>query len=310
MAIDLTLTDLNPFTASGVTSKIDVGVLSRADLDAIIPKAFNLCAYQHTYVEQVFAEFGGSIVDEYKNDKSDFLFPLSLATDTVVLKMFKNNVEIATITDNTYGTYFAPSYFPDALKVGFLADWNTILDLEGVGTYKFEATRTIIGIVSVITSHDFRLRIFDEQLADGTIKVVTNQTGVIEGGIDYTGFTWVGHIRLNGFFGNPDYSYETDNFIDTNRNVQQIQDKIRTVYTMSLKLMPSSIIIPFIKDRLLANSMTITSYGLFDFLERYKEIPVYPEGIEESKYYERNNNGVFTIAFTDKQQTPIKRKYS
>lgn len=311
MAIYIDLPNTNPHVSTGLTSTVEVGVLTRGDLDALIPKSFNICAFEREYIETAFAEFGGAIVDDYKNDKTDFLFQLTLPTDTVTLKMFKNGVEIAIIIDNDkYGTYFAPASFPDSLKIGFVADWNKILDEEGVGCYHFTADRVIISQNSKLTSHKFNLIIFDEQRADGTIRVVTKQTGVIEGGTNYEGFEWTSYIRLNGFFGKPEYTLTIDNYIDSNRNIQQIQDSIKTVYTMSLKLTPSSIIIPFIKDKLLANDMVITPYGIFDFLERYREIPVYAEGIEESKYFEMNTKGVFTFAFTDKKQTPIKRKFT
>jgi hypothetical protein len=312
MAITVQLSDTNPHVSNGLTTKRNVSVITRADLDELIPKAFDIRLFQCGYVESAFAEFGGVIVDEYKNDKTDLLFGLSLVTDTVTLQLFKEgtNGAIATITDNTYGTFFPASFFPDQLKTGFLADWNLILDAFGSGVYHFVADRTIISRDSTLTSHDFKLRIFDEQIADGTIKVVTTQTGVIEGGVNYDGFEWEGHIRLYGFFGTPEYEFIDENLITTGRSKTQIQAKIKTVYTMNLKLHPSSVMVQFIKDRLLASEMTITPYGIFDFLERYRDIPVYPEGIEESNYFEQNSNGQFIIAFTDKVQTPIKRRFT
>ena len=310
MAIIIDLSNTAPHVSTGITSTIDVTVIIRSDLNALIPKAFDLCLYEAEHVELALAELGGVVNDDYKNDKKDFLFQLTLLTDTVTLKLFKNGVEVATITDNTYGVYLPPSSFPDSLKIGFTADWNKILDLLGVGCYHFTADRVIISQNSTLTSHKFNLIVFDEQRADGTIKVVTKQTGIIEGGTNYDGFEWTSYIRLNGFFGKPEYTLTVTNYIDSNRNLIQIQDSIKTVYTMSLTLHPSSVIIPFIKDKLLANEMFITGYGIFDFLERYKEIPVYAEGIEESKYFEMNTKGVFTFAFTDKQAVPIKRRFT
>jgi len=312
MAITKQLGDSNAHIANGLTTKQDVSVITRSDLDELIPKSFDLSLFQCDYVETVFSEFGGVVVDQYKNDKTDLLFGLTLITDTVVIKLFKDGIflPLATLNNNLYGTFFPPSFFPDQLKVGFLADWNFIFDDFGPGLYHFTAERVIIGETSTKISHDFRLKLFREEVADNTIRVVTKQTGVIEGGFNYEGFEWEGHIRLYGFFGNPEYELIDESLITTGRVKTQIQIKVKTVYTLNLKLHPSSIMVPFIKDRLLANEMTITGYGLFDYLERYKGIPVYPEGIPESNYFERNSNGKFVIAFTDKKQTPIKRRFT
>jgi len=314
MAIDFQLLDTDPYIGVGLTTKQDVSVVSRNDADALIPKIFDLCLYEDEYREKAFAELGGVINDDYKNDKTDLLFSLSLITDTVTIKLFKiengRNVEKATITDNTYGVYSAASSFTDQLNIGFVADWNKILDLLGIGTYFFTADRVIISLSSSLTSHKFELDVFSEEKADGTIKIVTTQNGIIEGGNNYRDFTWTGYIRLYGFFGQPEYTHTKEDFIDTNRNIQQIQESIRTVYKMSLKLHPSSVIVPFIKDRLLANAMVIIPYGLFDFLERYRDIPVSTEGIDESKYYERNTKSSNVFLFTDRNQTPLKRKFA
>ena len=140
---------------------------------------------------------------------------------------------------------------------------------------------------------------------------MTKQLGVIEGGINYD-LEWIGHIRLYGFFGRPEYELIDENFITSARRKEPIQQKVKTVYSMILKLHPDSVLVPFVKDRILSNEMEVTSYGLFDFLQEllFKPIPVYPEGIEENNYFERNTKGQFIINFTDKVQTPIKRRFT
>ena len=79
---------------------------------------------------------------------------------------------------------------------------------------------------------------------------------------------------------------------------------------MILTLHPKSVLFPLIKDRLIANDIFITPYGLFNFIEAHREVPVAKEGKEEVKTYEMNTNARFTINFTDKVQVPIKRNFS
>jgi hypothetical protein len=49
--------------------------------------------------------FGGGSED-YQNDKSTFFYRRSQASDTITLKLKKDGTEVATITDNTYGTLY------------------------------------------------------------------------------------------------------------------------------------------------------------------------------------------------------------
>jgi len=313
MAVEKQLLDTNPLISSGLTTKKDVEVVTRADLNDLIPKAFDLCLYESEYIEMAFSESGG-IVDDYKNDKTDLLFGLSLTTDTLLLKLFKvegnNEVEKATITDDTLGTFFPNTVFPDQKKIGFLADWNLIQDAFGVGIYFFQFTRTIIGVTGdPQNSHKFNLAIYEDQRADPTIRVRTRQFGVIEGGFNFD-LEWIGHVRLYGKFDMIDYEDIIENHITSGRRVEQDQEKVKIFYAMTLTLHPASVLKPLIKDRLLANDIFITPYGVFNFEEPYREIPVAKEGKEEVKFYEMNTMARFTINFTDKVQVPIKRNFS
>ena len=119
-------TNGNPTNLEGASHKEDFNVITRESLEQT---SFNFCDLKCPYAEPKFSE-AGAIVDNYKNDKTDLLITIAQAADTVTFKIFKcedgEEVLKATISDNTYGTYFAPSYFPDQLKYGFLADWNLI----------------------------------------------------------------------------------------------------------------------------------------------------------------------------------------
>ncbi len=314
MAVEKQLLDTNPELSTGLTTKQDVGVVTRADLNDLIPQAFDICKYEPEYIEMAFSETGGINNDDYKNDKTDLLFGLSLTTDTILLKLFKvegnKNVEKATITDNTYGTYFDNTAFPDQLKIGFLADWNLIQNAFSVGIYFFQFTRTIIGVTGdPQNSHKFNLAIYDDQRADSTIRVRTKQFGFIEGGFNYD-LEWIGHVRLNGKFDFIDYEDIIENYISSGRKVIPNQEKVKFIYAMNLTLHPGSVLFPLIKDRLLGSDIFITPYGLFNVIEVHREINVSKEGKEEVKTYEMNTNARFTINFTDKVQVPIKRNFS
>ena len=303
------LNNSTPYTSNGALTKINSSLIIREDED--IPRAFetfNIGDYQCCYEEYAFADL--SDTDTFKNDITSFLFKLSTSTDTLELKLFKNCEEVAVLDDNTYGTVYDSAYFGDDLRKGFKLDWRLVANGLGFGNYHVEANREILNQDSSVESHTYLLRPFSESLANDTVRVITYSEGIIEGGADYTGafVQWEQRIRLRGKFGNPSPTFETDNYLDTTRKVQQIQDQITTDYELEIEGVPSEIAKPLIYDKLLANQIFITDYNLFNF-DKYENFAVYPSEIVEFKTYAENFNAKIKIRFTDKKQNIIKRNF-
>jgi len=299
-----------PAASVGLATTHVATVIKRADDVEAIPEPFDtFCIndYDCCFKELVVAD----LVDTtpLKNDRTNFLFSISLATDTVDIKLFKDDVEVATLNDNTYGFYFAPSFFPDERKIGFILDWREVLAVFGTGCYQVKADRVIINQNSTLETHHYNLKPYNEFITEGTIKMIVYSQGYIEGGIDYSGLEWEQSIRLRGKFWKPQPTFETDNYKDSNRIINQIQDEITTDYDLELEPIPVSIAKPLIYDRLLGNKIIIYDYNLFNF-ERYISKEVYLKEIVDSKYFNRSGNGKFTFKFTDKQQNIIKRNYT
>lgn len=304
------LPNSNPTDYEGASHKEDFNVISRDQIQPAI--SFNLCDFQCPFEEPKFAEIG-AVTELYKNDKTDLLFTLSLVTDTITIKLFKcedgAEVEQATITDDTLGTYFAPAFFPDSLKVGFFADWNLIITAFGPGKYFFKADRVIIGQASTVETWKYNLQEFSEEAANDTIKITSVKTGCIEGGIDYSGFIWTSEVRFNGTFGRPEPKLEKDHYQTQGRYDIQLRDKINTTYVIETELLPYEAIKPFIYDSLLANNIFITTYELQGFLPPYVLFNVVPEEIDGPTYFERNTNGKFSFVFKDKFNRPVKTNF-
>lgn len=311
--ITIILPNGNPTIYEGASHKETVTAISRESADVAV--SFNLCDFQCPYIEPAFAE-SGVIVDEHKNDFTRLLIQLSLTTDTAIIKIIKceNGVDVekATIVDNTFGTFFVPSFFPDNLKIGFEANWNAIFNAFGHGDYKFTVDTVLIGVASTTTSWIYSLQEFSEEAASDTVLIKSEQArdGIIEGGIDYTGFNWINTLRIFGTFGQANPTLEKDHYQTQGRLDRQIRDKITTNYTLETELIPFEVISPFIYDNLLANSISIMNYDLFGFLPLYKFIDVVPEEIEEPTYFPRNTNGKFTITFSDKLKVPVKSNFN
>ena len=311
------LTNTEPISTIGLTTKIVSSVIKRADDPKDEPEpleTFNINDYDCCYTELALAELDPDKDRNWKSDKSSFLFNKSIPADTIELKIFKceneEEVEKAILNDNTYGEYRAAAYFGDDLRVGFILEWKAILAAFGPGKYFLRANREIINRASEVETHKFNLQPYDEFIANKTIRIQTISKGIIEGGIDDTGdgVEWEQMVRIRGKFWNPQPTFETDNYQDTNRNINQIQDEITTTYDLELENIPRQIAKPLIYDKLLANQIFITDYNLFNY-DRYRDYEVYPTEITDSKFYSRTGNGVFSFKFTDKQQNIIKRNF-
>lgn len=260
------------------------------------------------YHEFAFADLTDP--SEFKNDKSSFLFEKSIASDTIVLELFKNDVKIDDIIDNTYGDFFA-SFTANPLLVGFVADWNKIATEKGFGDYQIVAQKTIIGVESTVESRCFRLLPFSFTTANGTVVIKTTQTGNIIRGQDYTDLLpegWIQYFRIEGIFFRDNPLLEVDNYIDSNYQKRQIQDKIINNFILETKLIPSEIYKAITQDNILANQIFISDYNILNN-ETYRDIKVITESIEDLTRFAQNTRYKLTIKFSDRFDDVRKRNF-
>ena len=259
----------------------------------------------------VFADLSNS--DSRFNDQSTFLYRKLVASDTVTIKLFKDKQELATITDDTYGTYYAEGTWSNtteqALYIGFLLDWNKVLTAEGTGLYQIQTETTILGTTSTISSVEYRLYPFSEEIADGTIRMEWTQNGnILSNPFDFTGMNWYNQIRIDGRFGNKQPTFETDQYLTSNRRRSQIQDNIVNSYSLETELIPSTLSNEIIYNGLLGNSIMISDYNIWNN-EVFNALELYPEEIEDAVYFSKNTNGKFVIRFTDRLNNILKRNF-
>ena len=255
-------------------------------------------------VLRVFAHDSGN---EFKNDKTAFLQRKTIATDTVVFKLYKDGVFLDNL-DSTYGDFYDFGDLADPYLNGCLLHWDEVYDLHGYGVYQIITSLTSIGTAIDIESDYFELCESTDDRADGTVRIETYQNGYILSGTDYTGLNWYQQHRLPGWFGDKKPTFETDNYLKGDREISQIQDSIRNVYTLETELLPESLLNWITYDGLLSNRILITDYNLCTF-ERYQKLEVYPESIDDFSTFRRTPNGLGRFKFTDKKQNILKRNF-
>lgn len=268
-----------------------------------------VCVCKCNYREPVFSE-AGSIVDWNKNDKTALLFKKAIAADTITIKLYKDLIPY-TITDDTYGTYYAGTLTGQNKYWGFVADWNKIYNTLGAGRYYFEIISVIIGATTTIETIEYWLQPYSDLQANNTIRIETYNTGtILSSPFDYTGILpdgWYQSFRIKGKLLPKIPKLITDNYIDQDNNIIQINDKITNDYELDLNLIPASIADQLIYDNLLANKILVSDYNIYNE-DVKRQIELRPTDIEK-KYYNYNNNVKIKIKFTSSKDNIIKNNF-
>jgi hypothetical protein len=263
------------------------------------------CEFACDYIESALY----SSVDKTvrNSDTTSILLELSTASSSFELKLINKSTSVETIlNDDTYGQYFGQGDLQQPLKVGMIIDWELVGTGIGNATYQIEISVTNFGDTVTELSHLYRCAPYSDLVADGTVKIVTTNEGIIDGGVDYDGMSWNRSVRFEGKFGLPSFSLETTDYEDNSRNWNQNQDKISITYSLSTDILPSSVSNQLVLNDSLANQILIYDYNLAN-TEVFNGVEVRPVSIEEPEYFEQNPNGAYSFTFKPVGNKPVKR---
>jgi len=268
---------------------------------------FCACDFRCDFVEQVFAN---SVGDGVSNDFTDFLVRKIAATDTVTINLFRYDLLVATISDNSLGT-FDDGFAVQPLYVGWLADWTLIFNAFSGGQYEVKITSVTLGQTLELESRKFKLAFFDPELADRTVKIESFQNGnILNSEFDFTDLKdggWLSSIRLRGVFGEMSPSIEKDVYLDSSHRETQNRDQVIREYSLRCEIVPETIFTRIAGKDMLGNEVFISAFNVFND-EIYTKFPVTVDSFEEEVYKE-NGFMNFKIKFKDRQQNGIKRNF-
>ena len=262
---------------------------------------------------QVFGDINDS--NERKNDKTSFLYKLMSASDTAVLKLLKDGVEIETLNNNNFGEFFdigSLSYgIPEQdFYTGYIVDWREVLIAHGVGSYTVAADITVFGASLTYESEIYKLYKYSDEEADGSVRLISYQNGNIESSnFNFTGMNWYQQIRINGILWNKQAEYITDSYFTSNRTITQIQDSIEYSYDLQVEFVIDSVSNFIIENNLLANEIYINDYNLTN-TSYYNMIPLAVKEITSNTELYYYNGRSHVVQFTDRIQNHRKRNYN
>jgi len=265
---------------------------------------FCYCDYDCDYRQLVLAG-----ADDYQTDRSPFLITnpdIASGSFAFYLQNIVTGAEVQAI-DNTYGNYYSLGYTPtNEDKGGYLINWGLVQSTLGYGRYRVRIVNTVFGTDYETLSHEFSLKPYSPEIADGTVKIETVRTGCIQGGIDYTGLNWITSVRVKGFFYEITPRTETDNYLSLSRKVTQIQETTVRRYQLDTKLLPSAILNDLKDDGLMSTDIFITDYNLLSY-EDLRQVNVIRTEFDAFDTFRNSRRAKVGITFEEKQQDKIKR---
>lgn len=311
MAINEILNNLNPMVHTELAVTTDAQTITIPTQPNVID--FCHCFFECEYIEKKFASPGN---EEYKNDKSNYLYELVDSSGTIVFKLYKNDVLQTTITDDTLGTYYSVGSLPNSeftdhsLKSGFIADWELIYNTYGRGLYYLEIDVTNFSRTVTYTTHKYRLALFNVKLADNTFVIKTTQNGYIVGGMDYTGLEWAYEYRIDGKLLPKVPDYEKSIYLDSNRIEKQIQSQVIRTYELTMNMIPSEVADFLIEDNIMSNVIRVTDYSIWNQKSlTYAEKTLVLDSIEEVEYFARSRKGIYKFGMREAKQDKLKRNF-
>lgn len=254
------------------------------------------------YMEYALHDTGD---EEHKNDKTSFLVKRNSSLETYTFKLYKSGTYIDSILDDSLGEFydFGDLIYSD-LK-GIVIYWKEVYSAHGNGDYVVRIEKTFAGDTTYIDSHYYMVRQYSFDIASGTVKIESIQNGTfLQTGMTYRGLKWYQSIRVAGRLFDKQPKLEDVEYIDSNRQRNQIWSKIVNTYKLQIIQVPSFISNQIIYDQVLGNDFWITDYNINN--EIFRKLPLRIQSIDSAKYWTKNVRGTFDLKFTDRSEGTIK----
>jgi len=299
-AVTTTLT----FLSSRIDEQID-------DTVFLSPNTVDCC-----YELPVFGSQSDS--DSLKNDVTRFLRGYEESITLVNLFLTKpsdSSFSEISLIDNSYGEFFPLGFHTDELLrnyVGYKVDWRTVLAAHGEGTYQIRADKTGI-LPNLPSDYDFRYCAgnFSAQRANMTIRFSFSNSYILGDRFDvrkrvYFPENWNNQLRVEGFFGGDNSTYEKTFTKYRDESLRTVQDRQVEKYFMRVNQAPS-LVHNYIKTEILqADDITITDYNQNN-PNRHIETPVRePEGYEPA-YREDSLLANVDVSLTSRFDNKLKK---
>jgi len=166
--------------------------------------------------------------DTHKNDFTGVYLKKGIISDSIVFTM-------EDCDENVVSNQGEDATFPnDNLAVGYIFDWQKILNTHGVGKYNIKVDFTIAGVTGDFIVGTYELKNFSFDNTRDTVRIYSEfNTYYQRDNVDFTESNFKDTVRFNGFFGHRQPKTEINNLIDKGRTVLKVTRENLNNYTLS-----------------------------------------------------------------------------
>ena len=276
-----------------------IGFAVRVNLPETPPpdRDFAKCCYENL----VFADVSDN--DQYKNDFSGVFFKRETPSSTVVFKLV-NTVTLAEyfLNSDTYGTFQDFGGVQSELSF-YIVDWRKVLTLLGSGTYQIKKELDIVGISVDVFSNTFTLKPFSIERANNTVRIDSVMDGkLISIDTDFNGTGYKTSLRLRGYFGRNERTFEQDNIAQRDYNLIQNTMSSKSSYQFQGLQIPECITVELWNFVLFGNELFISDYNKNNHSYKYELIPVVLEDNTGTEFFVLDRAVNVNLKFTDRRE--------
>lgn len=253
------------------------------------------------YLNLVFADVSDN--DPYKNDFSGVFFKRETPSSSVIFKL----VNTVTLTEyflnsDTYGTFQDFGGVQSELSF-YIVDWRKVLILLGAGTYQIKKELDIVGISVDVFSNTFTLKPFSIDKADNTVRIDSVMDGkLISIDTDFKGTGYKTSLRLRGYFGRNERTFEQDNIAQRDYNLIQNTMSSKSSYQFQGLQIPECITVELWNFVLFGNELFISDYNKNNHSYKYELIPVVLEDNTGTEFFVLDRAVNVNLKFTDRRE--------
>jgi hypothetical protein len=281
------------------TSERTLGYAVKVKLpeQAPVDRGFSKCCYKNLVLADI------ADADPYKNDFTGSYFKRETPSSTVDFKL----VDVVTTTeyalnDATYGTFQDFGGVQDDLSY-YIVDWRKVLTLLGEGVYQIKKELTIAGISVDLLSDTYSLESFSIQKANGTVRL----DSIIDGKLvaidtDFLNSGYTTSLRVRGYFGNPEYSYEQDNIAQRDYSFKQNTMSSKKEYKYQALQLPDCITEELFDFMLFGKELFVSDYNGNNHSYKYELTPVKLEGNAGTEYFVTDRGVNVNLTFSDRTE--------
>ena len=258
-------------------------------------RGFKECCYS----AKVFGDLNNT--DPYRNDFIGAYYKRPTTNSTVIFKLVNTTTLNEYLLDsNTYGTYQDFGGVQSELSF-FIVEWRKVLSLLGAGNYRIKQEVSIVGVARDYYSNTFTLQQFTIDAADDTVRIDCMQDGyLVDGNVNFKGTGFKTSLRLCGFFGRTEPSFEERNLVTSDYESKQVTITVNREYKYQALKVPSCVADELFYFILKGNELYASDYNKNNHSYNFELLPVQLQDNEGNEYQTLSRGVKINLLFTDR----------